>query len=757
MNEYDFSRLNDKEFEVFCTDLLGAHEGVIFERFKPGRDGGIDGRYIVNSETLWIVQCKHWAPAGRDQLFKKISVEEREKVIKLNPQRYILVVSFKLSPSDKKRLMEALSPFVKSPSDILGQEDLNDLLAKYPAVESRHYKLWLVSSNLMRYFMDKAIHDRSRNTIEEIISKSAVYTQTSNHSAAIERLEKYHVVVLTGAAGIGKTTLAEQLILHYVAQGYSLVEISKDVIEAESVYLPEEKQIFYFDDFLGRNYLEAVSGVESAEVVSFIRRVARDRNKRFVLTSRTTILSQGKMLSDVFENGNVHTKEYEITLDSLTRLDKANILYNHIWHSSLGIEFIDQIYESKRYRVIIDHKNFNPRLVQFITDAQRLENVAVNSYWQYAEGLLNNPEKVWDNVFDALLDDCGRALALLVAMNGREISEEALTEAFARYISAPGVGALSGKMDFSINVRHLSGSILTRMILSSSIPYLKLFNPSLGDYILARYCKNAPALRACFSSLLTMQSLTTISELVKNGFISSRYAGEFIDFTFRRLGEQEFLGVSGEYLANLCMIRAQYVRPLCVSDSSLIRAVEKILSADCGMGYMYSAQIILWALDKDIAGEDLSRIQRFLSVAFENHPSDREMIALGGVVAHMIRHGYSYLGNLYDEVVSYQMIEEFGDNFPEDRVFSDINTESSARARLKGLICELAEEYGAVDVSHVARSVYDSIDLEQKFFEHFNEVDADSPSPYDPPVKARPRFADLSNDEIDYLFSRNDA
>ncbi|RMO86309.1 hypothetical protein ALQ33_00738 [Pseudomonas syringae pv. philadelphi] len=28
VNDYDFSRLNDKEFEVLCTDLIGAEKGI---------------------------------------------------------------------------------------------------------------------------------------------------------------------------------------------------------------------------------------------------------------------------------------------------------------------------------------------------------------------------------------------------------------------------------------------------------------------------------------------------------------------------------------------------------------------------------------------------------------------------------------------------------------------------------------------------------------------------------------------------------
>ena len=60
VSDYDFSRLNDKEFEVFCTDLLSAREGVRFERFKPGRDAGVDGRFFRSEGDEWILQCKHW-------------------------------------------------------------------------------------------------------------------------------------------------------------------------------------------------------------------------------------------------------------------------------------------------------------------------------------------------------------------------------------------------------------------------------------------------------------------------------------------------------------------------------------------------------------------------------------------------------------------------------------------------------------------------------------------------------------------------
>ena len=38
---YDFSQLNDKEFEILVNDLLSVHFGTKIERFKSGKDKGV--------------------------------------------------------------------------------------------------------------------------------------------------------------------------------------------------------------------------------------------------------------------------------------------------------------------------------------------------------------------------------------------------------------------------------------------------------------------------------------------------------------------------------------------------------------------------------------------------------------------------------------------------------------------------------------------------------------------------------------------
>lgn len=754
MNDYDFSRLNDKEFEVFCTDLLSAKEGVRFERFKPGRDAGVDGRFFRTEGDEWILQCKHWVSTPLEKLVKSIAEFESVKVKKLSPSRYILALSHSLSRNDKKILMQNLSPFVLSPEDILGREDLSDILAKHPDVERRHYKLWIASSNILAYMLNKPIYDRSQFELGEIIDATNLYVATTNHNQAVDKLESTGVVIITGPAGIGKTTLAGQLILQYVADGFELSVISDDIREAEGVFDMDSKQIFYFDDFLGRNYLEALSGHEGAKIVGFIRRVVKNPKKRFVLTSRTTILNQGKILNDVFHNSNVGRNEFEITLESLTKIDKAHILYNHIWHSEIDGEYVEQLYSHKRYRAIIEHRNFNPRLIRFITDAQRLEDVSSESYWSHITGSLDDPSQVWDHPFQAQLDDCGRALILLVAMSGRLITEHELSEAFARYLASPGAASLTGKKDFLLNIRHLSGSMLTRFVIGESQPFVRLFNPSLGDYVLNRYANNIPVLRQCFGSLRTQSSLKTLKDMLDNKIINSGVATEVITHVFASAENINFLGSNAEFVAQLCVIRSGLGAKFSLSDQSLSKAIDFIAGEKCGGTFLASARVLLWALRN--GSVDRLAIEAFLEGAFANDPGYDELLILGQLVKCFDLVEDKLLYDAYDQVITEHLIASVEDEFPDAEVFSDCGSQSGARRNFLELMDEKAFELGANDSSSVADSVAGCVDVDRFYDKFFYE--AEHEPDYEFYKDQRTSWSErsfIAIDPIDDLFSRD--
>jgi hypothetical protein len=629
VSDYDFKALNDKEFEILCTDLLSARDGVRYERFKPGRDAGVDGRYFGLSGKETILQCKHWVTTPLEKLVKHLQDNELPKLHKLKPSKYVLAVSHPLSRSDKARITSILKPYVQSPSDVIGRENLNDLLSNASDIEVKHYKLWISSSNVLMHLFNKPIHDRSAFAIEEIHTNSHLYVPTSSHDLAIRKLEEFGSVIITGPAGIGKTTLADHLAMHYVAEGFRLFCVSDEIREAEKVFESSLAQVFYFDDFLGRNYLEALSGHEGAHIVQFIRRIGKDRKKRFILTSRTTILNQGKLLNDVFQNNNIDRNEFEVTLDSFSEIDRARVLYNHLWHSNISPEYVDELYLGKRYREVIKHRNYNPRLIRFITDSERILNCSPTNYWAYAKNLLDNPAKVWENPFEAQLDDFGRALVLLVALNGKAISQNDLSESFVRYTASADAANLQGRRDFLANLKHLCGSLLSRSMVSALNEQITLFNPSIGDYVLRRYATDFPSLRAGFSSLRSTASLRTLADLEVNKLIEKKRAEAIFLHLLVTADQHQFVGYAPEYIALALNKYTALCLSLDISNPLFSRCVEFLASSDCPSYFPDVAEHLNWALSKGLVSQNTAAV--FIEKACKCHPNSDELEWLGKI------------------------------------------------------------------------------------------------------------------------------
>ncbi|MCH4244634.1 restriction endonuclease [Acinetobacter gerneri] len=330
MSDYNFSTLNDKDFEELVVDLLSAKFGHRIERFKPGKDGGVDGRFF-SGENEKIIQCKHWLKSGISLLITSLSKTELAKVKKLGPSKYFLVTSLPLSRDNKTQIYNIFKDFMDDGSFIFGKEDLNDLLKEYPQIERNHYKLWISSTTVLETIMNSDVLGRSTYKLDEINDGSLKYVVTKNHEDAMHKLEEVGSVIISGLPGIGKTTLADQICKHYLVNGFEFYYVEDSISSIEKVYKKNVKQIFYFDDFLGSNYLGIISNNEDSKIASFFRRIEKDKSKRFILTSRTNILNQGKRLSDAFRIQYIDKNEYEIILTNLNELDKARILYNHIF------------------------------------------------------------------------------------------------------------------------------------------------------------------------------------------------------------------------------------------------------------------------------------------------------------------------------------------------------------------------------------------------------------------------------------------
>ena len=216
MTNYTFEPLSPAEFEILCRDLLQKELNITLDNFMSGRDQGIDLRYSRDPRQTIIVQCKRYLTTY-SQLKRELT-EEAKKVKGLKPKRYILMTSLPLSPLRKKAIQKLFAPYIQSPDDIYGKENINNLLGKFPEIEKQHYKLWFSSVNILNKILHSDIVNKTRLEEEDIRKTVSIFAENESYPRAMEVFKESGFVVISGAPGVGKTTLARMLIFKMMAE-----------------------------------------------------------------------------------------------------------------------------------------------------------------------------------------------------------------------------------------------------------------------------------------------------------------------------------------------------------------------------------------------------------------------------------------------------------------------------------------------------------------------------------------------------------
>jgi hypothetical protein len=557
--EYDYSKLNDREFEILAATVIEKEQSIKVEIFKSGRDGGVDGRFWIGDKKEGIIQCKHYLETPYSQLISKLKNEELDKVKKLNPSKYIFITSKALSRINKKEILNIFKPYIQTERDIWGKEDLNLFLSKKENqdVVERNYKLWITSTSVLDILINNAIKGRSQFTIRDIEEKSFRYVVTENHNKGLKILEENNVIILTGEPGIGKTTLADNLAILYIAKGYEFCDIEENISEAESLYRENEQKkiLFYCDDFLGSNIYDAINNKKDSHIVKFISRIRKDNSKKFILTSRTNILNKAYSLSHIFQNLKIRENEFLLTIENLTNIDKAKILYNHIYHSKLPKQFIDVIYKDKRYKDIIKHRNFNPRIIEFITDSSVIGDIKSENYWTYIHQSLNNPEVIWEGYFQNQTDDFVRALTFLTVFNNGKISEESLRDSYNTYLRIHPLNFGDNSDKSFESVRKLATkSLLNRNQIGDEKYEYVLFNPSIADFVLGAYSNEIDLICNILKSLNSEVSIDYLHTLLRNNKINKNHTSRILDNLFDFFFESKLKDENWDFLIALSYI-----------------------------------------------------------------------------------------------------------------------------------------------------------------------------------------------------------
>ena len=461
---YDFRQLSSHDLELLVRDLLQAEWGVKLESFKTGKDGGIDLRYARAGKKV-VVQCKHYVGSGVGAL-RRAMEEEAGKVWRLAPGRYVVVTSVPLSPKNKDEIVQIVGGPVVA-ADVLGAEDLNNLLGEHPDVERRHFKLWLAS----RAVLDKVLHNaavtRSDFKVEQVYRDARRYVQGKAYPNALQLLKEYGVVIVAGPPGVGKTTLANLLLYEHLERGYQAVVLQGDVKEGLDLFQAGTKQVFHFDDFLGATFLGGDAAVfrenRDRAVVDFFRAVRSNPGARLIVTTREHIFAQAKARSERLREANLDEYRVVLRMRSYSMEQRAEILYNHLYFGDLPKEYLGEILRDEFYLGIVKHTKFNPRVVDWLSSYGRVRKVAVGEYRAFVRGLLNDPSEIWRHAFEQEVSDAARSMLLALFSLGGSTKHKSLAEVFAKLHEerCRGYGIVRRPDDFRNALQELTGAFVT--------------------------------------------------------------------------------------------------------------------------------------------------------------------------------------------------------------------------------------------------------------------------------------------------------
>lgn len=469
--------LSPPDFEDLCRDILQAETHQRFSAFGPGADGGIDGRHSKGSQST-VLQCKHYLNSTFSQL-KSALRHELPKIDLLKPSRYIFVTSQSLTRAQSDELADVLGDRLKYPEDIWGAEDIEGALKRHPSIEKGHLKLWMTSTAVLEKVLHSGLEAHTAATKAEILDDLRVYVRNPSFDTAFEKIEKHRVLVVSGPPGVGKTTLAKMLTYHYLNDGWQFCAI-KSLDDGFAKFDEEERTIFFFDDFLGQIELDRQALVQrDGQLARFVKRVRASKNSRFILTTRAHIFEEARRLSDHLDEGRFQLSKFLLDVGQYTRSIKARIFFNHLAASDLDGDHIEALLQGDWLKKIVDHRNYNPRLIAHIA-AECPDDLEATDYPDFAFKTLENPALVWAKAYRSLSMRCQNLLVALYFGNQYRQSIAILRGNFNAIHNkiCENYSQSSKPEDFEESLKSLESGFI-----SISDQQVRFVNPSVRDFL----------------------------------------------------------------------------------------------------------------------------------------------------------------------------------------------------------------------------------------------------------------------------------
>jgi len=208
------------------------------------------------------------------------------------------------------------------------------------------------------------------------------------------------------------------LLFSHLESAYQPIVIKADIREGRKQFSKEAPQIFYYDDFLGETFLgnrfDFLGKKEDSTILDFMELIARSKHAKLILTTREHILRHAFQISERFKRHqrSLAGHEFILELSDYTILDRGRILYNHIYFSDLPNPHKRKLLNDEFYLSILKHRNFNPRLIEWLTRFTNVKKLPASRYRNEVKRVLENPEQLWRIAFEQQISEAARTMLL---------------------------------------------------------------------------------------------------------------------------------------------------------------------------------------------------------------------------------------------------------------------------------------------------------------------------------------------------------
>ncbi|GEM_PF-2456873 len=447
---------------------------------------------------------------------------------------------------------------------------------------------------------------------------------------------------------------------------------------------------------------------------------------------------------------------------------KAQILYNHLYFSNLTIEHIEEILKDNFYLRLVNHRNYNPRIIETFTKEKFWQNIGANDFPNKLISFFDNPTEVWKYAYQSQISNTSRIILAIMFTAGDPILYEDLFAAiqnFAKNLAFNKYKLKTSESDFKDSLKELEGTFIKIEKDIKENIVIEYQNPSIQDFLVNYLRENKDLIQDLIEQAIFYNQLTEFFVLKK------MYTGRNVRASRRILLDKkqqdiyfdkiinEFYSLKSSYLSKRTYGKSTNEFFWVVSNLNILKRINlvayEIPKDEHSRIYRFFNEVLNELLEDEETEIEQDEIQYFIKLIsffhedIKTEPCKIIQLASANVICHEDLGVFNQIGEIYpDEYNEFIESESFSKVLKGVLEIELENYNENSLEDIIDILNDLGNTYGMYTSKEVK-------EIEEKIMERDNneDWDYDKEEFYDREKENQFRSKKEENLEIDTMFS----